>query len=144
VIGVTYGKGDGSTTFNLPDLRGRVPIGSDSGAGRLSANGARGNAGGAERVALGHDEIPTHQHGLSNVTLGEHHHNIPMFQETRHEGNLNAYQAMVAGGNTTTTGTAWDDGSHPLHQLTDIQSGGSGASHSNMQPFQVLSYAIKY
>ena len=34
VIGIQYGAGDGSTTFNLPDMRGRYPLGCDSGAGR--------------------------------------------------------------------------------------------------------------
>lgn len=39
VTGVTFGIGDGSTTFNLPDLRGRVPAGIDSGGLRLTAAG---------------------------------------------------------------------------------------------------------
>lgn len=33
VIGTTYGSGDGSTTFNLPDMRGRVAVGSDANLG---------------------------------------------------------------------------------------------------------------
>ena len=45
VIGTTYGVGDGSTTFNVPDLRGRVVFGSDAiggaAAGRLGGGGAR-------------------------------------------------------------------------------------------------------
>jgi microcystin-dependent protein len=58
VLGTTYGAGDGSTTFNLPDLRGRVAAGLDnmggSAAGRLSAvigGTILGAAGGSERSA---------------------------------------------------------------------------------------------
>lgn len=57
-IGVTYGTGDGSTTFNLPDLRGRVIAGTDS-MGNVSANRITtfdgdviGNTGGAESVSV--------------------------------------------------------------------------------------------
>ena len=59
VVSTTYGTGDGSTTFNLPDLRGRVPAGKDdmggSAASRLTSttitSGAAtlGNSGGAQR-----------------------------------------------------------------------------------------------
>lgn len=48
-IQTSYGSGDGSTTFGLPDLRGRVPVGVDSGdAFRLSANDALGQSSGAD------------------------------------------------------------------------------------------------
>jgi microcystin-dependent protein len=51
-FGLTYGQGNGSTTFNLPDLRGRVVAGVDAGAGRLSAQiaGTLGSFGGVEQV----------------------------------------------------------------------------------------------
>ena len=51
-FGTTYGQGNGSTTFNLPDLRGRVVAGTDQGAGRLSAQiaGTLGSVGGIEQV----------------------------------------------------------------------------------------------
>lgn len=64
-IGVTFGSGDGSTTFNLPDLRGRVIAGQDdmggSSANRLTSplNGDTfGAAGGAESVTLAANNIP--------------------------------------------------------------------------------------
>lgn len=62
VIGTTYGSGNGSTTFNLPDLRGRVPVGVDGAAGRVSANDALGQAGGAESVALTGGQLGGHTH----------------------------------------------------------------------------------
>jgi microcystin-dependent protein len=49
--GITYGQGNGSTTFNLPDLRGRVVAGTDQGAGRLNGvavAGTLGSFGGVE------------------------------------------------------------------------------------------------
>ena len=51
-FGTTYGQGNGSTTFNLPDLRGRTVAGTDLGAGRLSAQiaGTLGSFGGVEQV----------------------------------------------------------------------------------------------
>jgi len=53
VIGTSYGAGDGSTTFNVPDLRGRFPVGADGGA-EFTANGTSGGN-------------KTHSHTLSNA-----------------------------------------------------------------------------
>jgi microcystin-dependent protein len=61
-IGTTYGVGDGSTTFNLPDLRGRTPVGVDSSAGRVTANNTLGATAGAEKHTLTVDEMPAHTH----------------------------------------------------------------------------------
>lgn len=60
IIGTTYGVGDNSTTFNLPDLRGRVPIGSGQGSGLT--NRTLGGTGGSETHTLTVDEIPAHTH----------------------------------------------------------------------------------
>lgn len=56
-IGTTFGAGNGTTTFNVPDLRGRVPVGVDGAAGRLSANDALGQSGGEETHALLYGEL---------------------------------------------------------------------------------------
>jgi microcystin-dependent protein len=60
-IGTTYGAGDGSTTFNLPDLRGRVLIGKAA-SGTFATLGATG---GAETHAIALTELPAHDHGGS-------------------------------------------------------------------------------
>ena len=57
VIGTTYGSGDGSTTFNLPDMRGRVAVGSDA-----NSPGAQC---GETAHKLGISEIPSHSHPYS-------------------------------------------------------------------------------
>jgi microcystin-dependent protein len=67
-IGTTYGIGDGATTFNIPDCRGRAVIGAGTGAGLTPR--ARGDVGGAESVALAATDIPAHVHavGVSDST----------------------------------------------------------------------------
>lgn len=74
VIGTTFGVGDGSTTFNIPDFRGRSPIGSGTG----SAVGATARSlwltpttwvGGEEKHTLDVTEIPTHTHTIQNVQV---------------------------------------------------------------------------
>jgi microcystin-dependent protein len=88
-IGTVYGAGNGSTTFNVPDLSGRAPFGVDSRANRLTGagglSGGLGNAGGAETVTLSTAQMPSHSHtgtaqsgggsdGGTTGPAGEHNH----------------------------------------------------------------------
>lgn len=140
-IGTTYGAGNGSTTFNLPDLRGRVPLGPDGSAGRLSGSDALGNSGGAEKHQLVTSEIPSHGHGVSSITIDTHSHGVPIFTQQRHEGSGFAYNGMSSGGNTVTQSTAYSGGSFPLNGSTD--STGGGGSHTSMQPYLVVNWLVK-
>ncbi len=63
LIGTTYG-GDGQTTFNLPDLRGRLPVG--QGQGPALSNYVIGQASGTEQVNILSNQMPSHNH-LVNV-----------------------------------------------------------------------------
>jgi len=63
IIGTTYGAGNGTTTFNLPDLRGRVVIG-------VSGSHAIGTTGGAETVTLTLQQIPSHTHSYTLYGAG--------------------------------------------------------------------------
>jgi microcystin-dependent protein len=65
-IATTWGAGDGSTTFNLPDLRGRAPIGAGQGSGLT--NRTLGGSGGNETHMLTTSEMPAHDHDLVEVT----------------------------------------------------------------------------
>ena len=66
VIGTTYGSGNGSTTFNLPDLRGRVPAGVDNmggtDAGRLDWANTLGTNGGEQKHTMTLSELVAHSH----------------------------------------------------------------------------------
>lgn len=64
VIGTTYGVGDGSTTFNLPDFRDRFPIGK-------SGTKAGGSTGGEDEHELVESELPEHTHRLANSTTND-------------------------------------------------------------------------
>jgi hypothetical protein len=63
-IGVTYGAGNGSTTFNLPDTRSRMPIGAGTGTGLT--NRALGTAGGGESKTINSANLPTHTHAIDH------------------------------------------------------------------------------
>lgn len=112
VIGTVYGVGDGSTTFNLPDLRGRTIIGTgDGGAGFTDR--ALGDAIGAETHQLTEDELPRHNHG----------------------GTTHLATVSGAGGNHQPFA-----GSNRL--LQNIPFVGLDEHHNNMQPSLALNYII--
>lgn len=67
-IGTTFGSGDGANTFNLPDFRGRAPIGSGTGSG-LSAR-TLGASGGTETHQLTESEMPAHTHTYTETVSG--------------------------------------------------------------------------
>lgn len=60
VISTTYGVGDGSTTFNVPDMRGRMPLGLGTGSG-LTARSLNDQPG-AETFTLAEANMPAHAH----------------------------------------------------------------------------------
>ena len=77
VIGTTYGSGNGSTTFNLPDLRQRVPVGKYS-SGTFATLGVKG---GAENITLSITNLPSHTHDVNpssftSASEGAHTHTV--------------------------------------------------------------------
>lgn len=75
VLGTTYGVGDGSTTFNIPNMKGRVPVGLDSGQTEFDA---LGETGGTKTHTLTESEMPSHTHtqNAHNHTQNQHRHSI--------------------------------------------------------------------
>lgn len=117
-IGTTYGAGDGATTFNLPDYRGRAPVGLDNlggtPAGRLAAATSLGWVGGAEAITLSTAQIPSHTHTATAASNGAHTHSVD----------------IPASGSHIHTGTALSNGDH-AHQLPaigfNVAGGGTGS-----------------
>lgn len=150
-IGTTWGAGDGSTTFNLPDFRGRVGAGKDdmggSAAGRLTtaASGVDGltvgAAGGAQTHTLVTAEIPSHSHTFTGTPLGTHSHtgNIP-FRQTAGASLTELAAGNVGGANTLNNATSSVSAGTPAG--TNANTGGDGA-HNNTQPTAVVLKIIK-
>lgn len=125
-IGTAYGNGDGSTTFNLPDLRGRVAVGKDnmnsSDAGRVTSGSTfdgdtLGATGGAEEVTLTEPHLAPHDHPISPSYAA-----LDSAQNDSSGGMVNTY--AQSGGSSTSNA-------------------GSGNAHNNMPPGIILNYVIK-
>jgi microcystin-dependent protein len=151
IIGTTYGAGDGLTTFQLPDTRGRTLIGGGTGAG-LTARSI-GQLGGAETHTLTTLEMPSHTHtGTTNSEgLHSHTHNANAEypgsglvyrngQSTREDADSG--QANEINLDTARALSIDSNGAH-THTFTSASTGG-GNAHTIMQPFLVVNYIIKY
>jgi microcystin-dependent protein len=130
LVGTTFGAGDGSSTFNLPDLRGRAIIGVGTGSG-LSAR-TRGQTGGAEVHQLSTAEIPAHQHFTHNND-----------NTSNGSPNVTASQYVTKNNSTSSNGSYDSNGTANPAVVGLTSSTGSSGTHNNMQPFMALSYIIR-
>lgn len=139
VIGTTYGVGDSSTTFNLPDLRGRTVVG--VGQGTNLSNRALGQKDGLENVTLSASQVPSHNHTGSGTTstAGSHQHTAYGW-DGAFSGSSGNYFYRIGAGNQNNI-PASGDHSH-TYGFTTSSSGGD-QPHNNMQPFIGLNYIIK-
>ena len=115
VIGTSYGTGDGSTTFNLPNLSGKVPVGYDSSDSDFDT---LGETGGEKTHTLTVDEIPSHRHKIDSFGTNP---------------------------TTNATGTWKSRsfaGANPGEAYSQYT--GGGEAHNNMPPYIVMNYIIKY
>lgn len=131
ILGTTYG-GDGRTTFALPDLRGRMPIGPRHGPGLSSYR--EGQKGGAETRTLTIANMPSHNH---NVTA-------QMRAESRSGSVSDPAGNILAGGtnifrpNSPSEDVVMD----PASVSVEVQNNGGQQSFNIMNPFLAINYII--
>lgn len=132
LIGTTYG-GDGQNTFNLPDLRGRVPVGTGQGIGL--ANITLGQVGGTETTTMSINQMPAHNHGTLASSIA-----IPAVKGV---GNTASPSNNVLAG-LALAYTTLDSDSTLKVQSTPITmaSTGSSNSFSIVQPYLSTNYII--
>ena len=147
VLSTTYGTGDGSTTFNLPDYRGRVSAGKDD-MGGTSANrltnqsggldgDTLGATGGSETHTLTEGQLASHTHTGTTDSDGGHTHTYDKIANSRGGEGGNSGYANYEFTSTATGGT----GVHS-HAFTTAAAG-SGSAHNNVQPTIILNKIIK-
>ena len=127
IVATTYGAGNGSTTFNLPDLKDNVPLGRSNSAALASTGGANtvgstGNVGGATANAT-----------LSEAQLASHTHpGGHAFKQALHSPG-------GAGGESASTGSAGSGTGHDHNMSATF----SGDATSVVQPYLTILYVIK-
>lgn len=133
VLGTTYGSGNGTTTFNLPDFRGRVPSGVGTGDSTDATSWALAQKRGTEGVSLSTAELASHTHSVagsdvSSTLLTTGDQNVSSKQLNADSDNFD-----YTLGATTATPT-----------LGKVGTAGSGAAHNNIQPSLGINFYVKY
>ena len=151
-----YGNGDGSTTFNVPDLRGKAPIGAGQGSvgGTTLTDRVAGQDGGEEAHHLTVSELASHNH---TATDGGHTHSASDSGHTHPKPSgatsfiVDGLSTAYAGSAATTWGSSANTGSGAAnvsvstgYAAVTVGDTGSGAAHNTMQPWVCLSFIIRY
>jgi microcystin-dependent protein len=129
-IANTYGSTNPGIKFNVPNLKGRVIVQRDASNSKFNT---MGEIGGAETHTLITDEMPTHNHGVTDP------------------GHSHTYLGVNS---QTVTNLSGDDAADDIGRPTEntgssttgitINNTGGGLAHNNLQPYLVMSYIIKY
>lgn len=131
-IGDTWGAGDGSTTFNLPDLRGRAPIGAGTGSG-LTARTLGGTVGAeTHTLTAAQSGLPAHTH--TYWTDGD-----------KYLGNADSIARRTVSSGSGATNHLYSTGATSRHDNTGAVTGGAknaSSAHNNMQPSAVVNFII--
>ena len=131
VVGTSFGVGDGSTTFNLPDMRSRSPIGVGTGSG-LTAR-TLGTTYGAENFTLAEANLASHSHVQQYITSNG--------------GGLHAAYSNGTTGGETAVRPPLDQGSSTANAASNVtmvtQSVGSGTAKAHQSPSLGVHFIIK-
>ena len=134
VIGTTYGAGNGSTTFNLPNLVNKTVRGSNS----------LGKTGGADTVTLSTTNIPAHSHGvgtLATASTGAHTHKT---SSSNTYGNGKYTFTYDSGGGPDEWNLVTESAGAHTHTISgSTASVGSGSAVTITNPYVMLHYIIK-
>ena len=126
LLGTIYG-GDGRTTFGLPDLRGRLPV--HTGTGPALTLRPMGQKAGAETVGLTEAQIAAHRHESASMnttpTLGSPGGNV-----------------LANTGTTNIYGAPSPPNTNLAPEASIAAGGGSGTAHTNLMPFQCVTFII--
>ena len=137
-IGVAYGSGDGSTTFNVPDLRGLTPVGLNAAESEFNV---LGKTGGAKTHTLTTAQMPSHAHdfdssGKQGVPRMAGNDGVPpnvTFWGVNRGTGFTHYMIGIQA--TAGPGT--------IAEPTNTHTAGSSQAHNNLQPYMALNYIIK-
>lgn len=124
VIGITYGEGDGETTFNLPDKRGRVSVGLDKRQEEFNSISLKD---GEKEVTLKTENLPSHSHDVND------------FSYNRWGVGVTGYND-AAGYNTPSIRGLTGAGSSNGLKAAPV---GGDKPHNNLQPYEVDQWIIK-
>lgn len=133
LLGTTYG-GDGQTTFCLPDLRGRAPIGPGQGPGLGNYN--LGQKGGTESVTLIANQMPAHAHVFSAST------NAGTGNTPGGSSLLGAPPGIGTGPTAQPVNIYTGDSGGTAMSPTSIAPAGGSQPHENMQPYSAINFVI--
>jgi len=152
-ISTIYGTGDGTTTFNLPNLEERIPVGKTSST-------ILGNSGGNSSITLSTNQLPSHTHTGTTADSGSHSHSINdpghTHTQTSNNDDFNEYGGNPPsftddGGfnisfsniNPSYTGISINSAGNHNHTFT-TDSTGSGSIIDIRNKFIVMNYIIRY
>lgn len=150
VIGTAFGTGNGSSTFNVPDMRGRVSVGKDDMGGtdaeRMTFFAALAKTLGAVFGAASHtltiEQTPEHDHGGKVKPAGKHTPKITLDNRRGADGNAGTSSGWDAGDTRVSQNVDKWLAEVPDHEHEIIKQGGSKA-HTNTQPSIVFNKIIR-
>jgi len=144
VVGITFGVGDGSSTFNLPNYSDRFPIGKGTIASSIGSTG-----GSKDAIVVSHNHTastsisdPGHSHGVSDPG---HSHSIGGTYQAYGSPNISAVLTAISSQNTggATTGISIAGATTGISASTSVASNGSSGTNANLPPYLGINFIIK-